>query len=109
MGTSPEPGFGIVIFDLGGGDSAHSFVDRERWEQIVDVHGALPEDPGWQGRLNESIGWLTADDRPETHRPDGAPERRGRLIETLYAQTFVLETPKKGTTGTLLGILTLPL
>ena len=43
----------------------------------------------------------------ETGAPKGAPERRGRLLRTIYTQTFVVERAD-GVEGELLGVLTLP-
>jgi hypothetical protein len=78
--------FGIVVFDLNGGDLAVHFVDGTRWNQM--------------------IGWLTCDDRPETDPPVNAPERRGALLKTVYTQRWVFE-PVEEVEGRLLGILTL--
>lgn len=104
----PAPtGFGIVVFDLNGGDAVFHFVDRERWTQILEVHSATDyKARGWKYSLQEMIGWLTADVSPEYERPEGAPDRRGKLLANLHTQTFVVEPAKGGIAGVLLGILT---
>lgn len=102
--------FGIVVLDLMGGDAAYHFVDEARWNQIVAVHGAVDDkQPRWQEKLWEVVGWLTCDTSPEVDRPEGAPNREGRLLADVYTQTYVLEgMAEKGVEGKLLGILTFP-
>lgn len=102
-----NPEFGIVCFDLGGGDVAFHFVDRARWDQILGVYNSEDESQGWKDRMVDTIGWLTADDRSETDPPSNAPVRVGTLIGTRYTQTFAME-PVSGVTGSLIGILTFP-
>lgn len=107
--------FGIVVFDLNGGDLAVHFVDGTRWNQILVANvsqcsgfsEATQETPdNWKEPLNDLIGWLTCDDRPETDPPVNAPERRGALLKTVYTQRWVFE-PVEEVEGRLLGILTL--
>lgn len=99
--------YGIVVFDLNGGDAAYHFVDQERWEQVVAVHNAGDDGAsGWADQACEVAGWLTSDGSPETDRPEGAPDRKGALLKTCFTQTFVVE--QVGLQGELLGILTFP-
>jgi hypothetical protein len=101
--------FGIVMFDLSGGDFAVHFVNRERWEQIRETHAAIDESESrWENRFNEIVGWLTCDDETEINAPTDAPVRRGSLLKTIYTQTFVIESVNGGVEGRLLGVLTLP-
>lgn len=60
------------------------------------------------------IGWLTSDDNVDIEfkewadaHPEHYPVRRGRLLASVYTQTFVVE-PVSGVTGTLIGMLTFP-
>lgn len=99
--------FGVIVFDLAGGDATYHFVDKDRWDQIVAVHAAVDEsDRHWEMKLADVVGWLTADDRPETDRPEHAPDRLGQLLKTVYTQTFVVK--RLSIQGELLGILTFP-
>jgi len=99
--------FGIVVFDLSGGDAAYHFVDGERFLQIGELVRAAGDEERWQDRLNEHVGWLTCDGHDEVEKPTGAPERRGKLLKTYYTQTYTLELTA-GIEGFCLGILTLP-
>lgn len=98
---------GVIVFDLQGGDAAYHFVDRERWDQILEVHANANENErDWTNKVVDVVGWLTSDESPETHQPVGAPDRRGKLLGTCYTQTFVIE--RVGIEGNIIGLLTLP-
>jgi len=71
--------FGIVVFDLNGGDLAVHFVDGTRWNQILVAN---------------------------VSQCSGFSERRGALLKTVYTQRWVFE-PVEEVEGRLLGILTL--
>jgi len=96
--------YGIIIFDLMGGDAVHHFVDRERWNQISklvskDVHDG-------SNRLNELVLWICGEDEEEDDHPEGYPDRKGRLLASIYTQTYVPE--KANIQGALIGMLTFP-
>ncbi len=99
--------FGIIVTNTNHRNAIWSFVDEERWNQIVDFHRSLNDKKSdWQYRSMEVVGWLTADNYGETDRPVGAPERKGKVLKTVFTQTFVVENANLD--GVLLGILTFP-
>jgi hypothetical protein len=102
--------FGILMFDLGGGDNAFHFVDEERWDQIKAAqHAIVHAERGWKDKFVDLTRWLTSDNSPETCHPEGAPDRKGKLLASYFCQSYVLETSDGilPVQGELLGILTL--
>ena len=99
--------FGIVVNNLGGGDASYTFVDEERWSQIVALNDTLNEPGGLKrGPLMEVVMWLTSAPGEEVDPPPNPPEPRGKILKQVFTQTFVMEAVDLQ--GTLIGILTYP-
>ncbi len=83
---------GIVMVDLMGGDYMYAIVDDKRWEQIAALRA---EDmPGYDtSKKNDAwrqvAMYLASDDNSSP--PPGAPKRVGRVYQTLWTQSGVIE------------------
>jgi hypothetical protein len=99
---SQEKSFGIVVFDLGSGDTAVYFVDEVRWGQIASIGIEVAD----FDEAQEWAGYLTNDDG-DSPRPKGCPERRGAVLKTVFCQTFVTELFSE-VQGRVLGIVAFP-
>ena len=97
--------FGIIVSDLGDGDASYTFVDEERWEQIVALNETLNESLS-KDDLIEYVGWLTSIPSDEVDRPKGSPDGRGTILKRVFTQTFSVEPVD--VQGQLIGIITFP-
>lgn len=110
--------FGIIAFDLSGGDAAIIIVDEERWTQIKNLTEEVDASVDrWKDKLVDLIGFLT-DDELDSDDADSTesiwttsdsppPIRKGKVLSTVLTQTFCPELVKN-MSGTLIGILTFP-
>lgn len=99
---------GLVVVDLGGGDSSIHLVDDALWDQIQVVWSSTE---GTHLTIDtEVIQWLTlqsdSEEEDREARPANAPDREGRVLSTWYTQNYVIERIEIDCKVT--GILTLP-
>lgn len=88
---------GLVIIDHGDGDAHVCVVDDALWDQVVEVTNA--------GEISDKtyneLLWLAYG----THRPEGAPDRKGSVVTSCFTKTWAVEVVD---IPALRGILTLP-
>jgi hypothetical protein len=98
--------FGIIIFNLGDGDFVVDLVDKARFEQIDDL-----SKQNLDKTLFEDIAdWLTSDficsySRAKSKKPNGFPERIGKLLKEVECRTLSVEHLEQEIEGKLIGFL----